>query len=74
MVSETDDADLDVHTTHYGKIKPRRILQRGLSLTENGVVVWRSLRYQFILDVIHKHRRENVLTFKIILSYDIKYN
>lgn len=39
MVSETDDADLDEHTTHYGKIKPRRILQRGLSLTENGVVV-----------------------------------
>lgn len=39
MVSKTDNADLDVHTKHFGKIKPRRILQRGLSLTENGVVV-----------------------------------
>lgn len=42
MVSETDDADLDVHTTHYtnyGEKKPSRILQRGLSLTGNGVVV-----------------------------------
>lgn len=39
MVSETDDADLDVHTRHYGKIKPSWILQRGLSLTGNGVVV-----------------------------------
>lgn len=39
MVSEIDDVDLDVYIRYYGKIKLSWILQRGLSLIGNGVVV-----------------------------------
>lgn len=42
MVSEIDDVDLDVYIIYYinyGEKKLSRILQRGLSLIENGVVV-----------------------------------